>query len=332
MSFTPVIDTAISLVFTFLILSLICSAIYEFIAERRNLRGKLLYKFLLNAFDDKSGLMPNFGHIILKHPLLLSFSLKYQRKLDKLSTANFVHVFCEVGQNFHSAYCKSTNQLADADDIVKSSPAALPPRTSDVFCSLFYEDDTSCRTLDYKPSPAVKQKIAEWYEELRAFVSFQYKRNSRLYLFYIGLLMAISLNIDTLHLIQRYWVDAELRSIVVSLAEKNLFLENNPKDGVNIIERMPASNFRNTLRFSQESLLAAQDKIEILSTVPIGWKSADWNYLRQSPSPAKTILFMFLGWVVTAMTLSFGAPFWYDVMRQLFQIKSLVTKSVKEQA
>jgi len=81
--------------------------------------------------------------------------------------------------------------------------------------------------------------------------------------------------------------------------------------------------------YAELDSLIQNDIVQASSTLGIGWKSmthykwitndnnlknilcAIWHYLK--------ILF---GWLITAVALSMGAPFWYDLLRKVINIKN----------
>jgi len=65
---TPILETIISLVFIFLVFSLITSWIVEFFAMRFQKRGKMLREFVVNSLNDPFN--KNWGLLLYAHPLI----------------------------------------------------------------------------------------------------------------------------------------------------------------------------------------------------------------------------------------------------------------------
>ena len=48
---------------------------------------------------------------------------------------------------------------------------------------------------------------------------------------------------------------------------------------------------------------------------PIGWNNAEKEYFNSN------VLLRLLGWLITAIALSFGAPFWFETLNKLVNIR-----------
>lgn len=319
MFWTPVIETIISLIFTFLILSVICSAIYEWISERRNLRGQLLAEFLIKAFNDPTERLPNFGQLVLRHPMIRSGAINEKRQLDKIDPEIFANVFTEVSDQCILNFIENTEE----ENLAFSS---VP---EGVFKSLNYQNGASLAILNDENR---KEKIINWYQSLISMIRYQYKQKTRKYLFMIGLVFAIAFNVDTIHLIDRYWTDSALRDAMVSAAEN--YMSKDPEEQPStismneLIKELPVLN---TQRFqssekgdnAEAKTLDQKDIIDYLRMMPVGWDSFRPFEGQKWGTTLLNLLLMFVGWVITAMAVTFGAPFWYDVLRQLFNIRTL---------
>jgi hypothetical protein len=69
---------------------------------------------------------------------------------------------------------------------------------------------------------------------------------------------------------------------------------------------------------------AVQDRNEFLGMLPIGWSptthpplSADYSW---------PWLIKVAGWLLTALALSLGAPFWFDLLNKLVNMRHGMTK------
>ena len=61
--------------------------------------------------------------------------------------------------------------------------------------------------------------------------------------------------------------------------------------------------------------------------LPIGWTDRAWSDFRDAG--VKEQLYAGLGWLLTAFALSFGAPFWFDVLNKIMIIRSTVKPAQK---
>jgi hypothetical protein len=119
--------------------------------------------------------------------------------------------------------------------------------------------------------------LGGWFDSTMARLSGAYKRRQLLVSFLLALLLAILLNIDSIHLFQTLW-------------------------------RQPA-------------LAAAIDAklVNDLATLPIGWTSFP-------PVLDGAFALQVTGWLITASTTLFGAPFWFDILQRAINLRSTGAK------
>jgi len=106
-----------------------------------------------------------------------------------------------------------------------------------------------------------------------------------------GLALAVLLNVDTVTLAKSLWLDSALRGSAVELATKTVTQGQGD--------------------LAQATLVTLQQDLRPL---PVGWDPAkgrpDANWY-QSPA---AIFAKLIGWLITALAISLGAPFWFDLL------------------
>jgi len=184
----------------------------------------------------------------------------------------------------------------------------------------------------------------KWFDDTMDRASGWYKRRAQVWAFAIGLVLAIAFNVDTAEIATRLWIQPTLRQSLVKAAEDYQLQETitqpqgqttNPVDSINNLQR---------------SLTGLQ--------LPIGWTlvalgpeefNPATDRCRLFPRPAtesqqgKDVLGLFIngtcnrwgnapqGWGVITKTLGFlitgfaamqGAPFWFEMLKKLVNIRS----------
>jgi hypothetical protein len=153
-------------------------------------------------------------------------------------------------------------------------------------------------------------------------VSDAYKRKLRWVLIGLGLLVSVSFNVDSLTIFNTLKDDPEVRASVVAQVADFLELEisisdSSTEDSVNIA----------ALRAEIDSLRSTQID-QLNASLGLGWKPSkdekrgrlkksiniEFNNLMQGT-------LKIIGWIITALALSLGAPFWYDTLRRVVNIK-----------
>jgi hypothetical protein len=141
--------------------------------------------------------------------------------------------------------------------------------------------------------------------------------------FGIGLVVAIGLNVDTIALTTSLYRDKDARDATVAIA-------------VQVTEKTDKETFDKCLSLSYQQrkedascaqlnglVDAVQGRNEFLGRLPIGWplpetrtRSAEsvWGYLCLGAP-------RIVGWLLTALALSLGAPFWFDLLNNLVNMR-----------
>ena len=129
--------------------------------------------------------------------------------------------------------------------------------------------------------------IAAWFDTSMDRVSGTYKRYAQLMTFLTGLAIAACFNIDSVHLCQELWKDPQ-RSIAMSNIAS--FDNQHPEKAHTVGEMMTG-----------------------IQELPVGQPFArDWRGLGSD----------LLGILITASAAMFGAPFWFDMLQRLVQLRS----------
>lgn len=178
---------------------------------------------------------------------------------------------------------------------------------------------------------AVRTALEDWYDGTMDRVSGWYTRRTGKILFALGLLAAILLNVDAITVVERLTRDKTLRAAMVAQAEK-------------VIPANPTQPEAGTAAGSFAKLTSDFQQIGF----PIGWVSHD-GALRPGPQlcrpalPSKAedlpgttcdatglnIVPIFFGWVITALAIMLGAPFWFDVLNKFMIIRSTIKPKEK---
>jgi hypothetical protein len=133
-----------------------------------------------------------------------------------------------------------------------------------------------------------------------------YKRNAKGVAILIGITLAIAANADTFHIINRLSKDSLLREIIIDRATQIAPQPSNPS-GIDKV-----------------------DPNEILKEVelPIGWTKANVEQqingtrYRINGLPVFSVLSMIAGWLVSGFAIAMGAPFWFDLLGKVMNVRN----------
>lgn len=189
---------------------------------------------------------------------------------------------------------------------------------------------------------ALKENLEVWFNNSMARVSGWYKRKTQTVHIILAIILTLVINVDTVLLVDALSTNQALRESLVAEAEAYADQETpangNPGNGSQTSD--PAENYRK-LRAQLDSLdlpigwlLPGERKVppgtppELMNTDFRDWPGwwapgmtpeqwAKWATLWRD-----TIRFHLFGWVLTAFALSLGAPFWFDILNKVINIRS----------
>jgi hypothetical protein len=184
-------------------------------------------------------------------------------------------------------------------------------------------------------------KMEFWFNARMDQLSDTYRRNIQYLSILIGMLMAITLNVDSLHVARTLWDDPALRATIAATAQASI--DNGTLQ--NDINAQPQPGIEGETT-SDDALQAARNSIDELLNLrlPIGWELTAveggcatpsenpaecnnprnlWNLLpTNNPDWLGMILWKLAGYAVTIIAIAQGAPFWFELLNRLARGRS----------
>ncbi len=187
-------------------------------------------------------------------------------------------------------------------DIVKKAPTASDAGPIQIPPSLATLLDTFDKNAAESVDAALEKKrrlIEDWYDATMDRASGWYKRNAQKVMGFAAVVVAIALNVDTFSVARQLLVSSSQRSALVNRAAATLAAPDS------------APSFR---------VLVSQLRD---AELPVGWSRAETAGFSGSPwTVLMFVLEKLLGWLVTAAALALGAPFWFDALNKLVNVRS----------
>jgi hypothetical protein len=294
------LDVALGLIFVFLVLSLVCSALMETLSSILAWRAAYLKKGLVSLLDE------DLMNEVFDHPLVNPLVRPARELSPRLASIPVVRR--AVGwwrRERYPSYLPSRTVISALLDLdvearareaartVDDAVARVPnERVREALTTLWRE--VKERVDKKEDRLAAFRKSAEtWYDDTMARVSGWYRRRVQLVLWCIAITLAVLLNVDSVNLARVFWSDETVRAAVVAQAERAA--EQGEADGV------------------------SQD-LEALE-VPLGW-SFDDGGAQDLPSGWQAWLAKVIGILLTSAAISLGAPFWFDLLGKVAKLRS----------
>lgn len=301
---SAVLDLAIGLVFCFLTVSLATGTIVEAIASFLALRAKTLRTGIGQLLNDSNftGLAKQlYDHAAVNprssgsgttsstfqktDPAYIDRQLFGQAMLDILKISR------EVAAN--PAASPTVADLKAAVDGV------LQPRPDPQIQNLLH----GIIERSVGDPNKIKAELVAWFDNAMDRVSGYYKRWTQLISFVVALALAGLLNVDAVHVATVLWEQPKLvEQLKISDAATAGTGTAAPGEA-----GAPATDVK--------AMLQTMD-----TTLPIGWQNGRWAGTFQ-PFNASVFLIALIGWLITALSTLFGAPFWFDLLQNFVRLK-----------
>ena len=337
---TSIFEVVIGLVFVYLLLSLICTAAQEVIEAWLKKRAKDLEAGIRELLNDPQG--TGLAKQVYEHPLIFGlYSGNYApttwkeffRSWGRTNLPSYI-----PGSNFAVALLDVVLHPDRVPSTVKSDtpvsappPATPPPGTPSLPIREIIgqvENVQIRRALLALAEAAgddenrLRAGVAAWFDSQMDRVSGWYKRWSEVVILLLGLALTIGLNVDTITIGAALAQDPQLRQQVVNAAEKYNEQQKQAEQEKKS-QQIPgqAAETAPDVETARKKLQEELDRLSVLG-LPIGWNAND---PRVHPGiNASGWASKIAGWLLTALAISLGSPFWFDLLNKFMIVRSTV--------
>ena len=316
---TQILDVAIGLIFIFLLLSLVVTAFNELVAAWLKRRSKNLRSGIVRLLGDEK-----LAQSVYDHPLITSLSQSSTRMPSYIPSRTFVLAVLDGLTKVGSP------PPANAQD-VEAALAKLPPEQQGLATALTVLLHDAGGNMD-----EFKKGLEQWFDNSMERVSGWYKRQTQWILLAMAVGVTIWANADAIALANTLYRDPTVRSALAAQAEnyaKQQAAQDQPASTAHVDGPPPPPADPPS---AEEEFDAASTKFDASVgairglTIPLGWKAptnTDSNDKRDplpwSPTAIElTVIRHGLGWLLTALAISLGAPFWFDMLNKVVSIRA----------
>lgn len=334
------LDVAIGMSFLYLLLSLICSAANELISAMLHARAKFLERGIVTLLGSEE-----LKNSLYSHPLIRNLYGEARGVFGKwnlppyIPATNFalaVMDMIEPNRGTQDALVPAARKSA-----ARAAEAAAPPPTgAGLFEALRQNLQNAPAAVAIphdlqraliclveaagKDAARTRQNIEDWYNSTMDRVSGAYKRRTQFAIFGIGLIVTIAVNADSIAVAKRLSTSKTLAAAVADSAEQ--FVKSNTAI------QAGGTVSAQTAIHQLDSRLATLDSLSL----PVGWSGPGSDNLlpaRGNFLPGWGDLFKlhWPGWLLTALAVSLGAPFWFDLLNRFMVVRSTVKPKEKSQ-
>lgn len=298
-----VLGVAIGIVLICLLLSIIASHVREVAAALTAKRAIMLEGAILKMVGD-----PVIYQKFVGHPLIETISFARMRLFGKgTPRANRPRPTYIPSPLFTRVLLVSLAEIqglktTDVTTIVAGLPADSPLREKLSAIILGIEHD----------SAACVSAIEQWYDGTMDRVNGLYKRHTQAWLLGLGMVLAVVFNANLFNITQRLWTSQDARDAVTATAQMYSCKGDQP---------CPLPSYETARNDIQHNLGAELPLGYDLDYIQRYWKAGADPDHKGVAAIASHWAFNFVGWVLTAIAVSLGAPFWFDLLNKLVNLR-----------
>lgn len=176
----------------------------------------------------------------------------------------------------------------------------------------------------------VRENIEAWYNAAMDRVTGNYKRRTQTMIAVIGAVIVCSINADSIKIVRALSNDAALRSSLVAAAQEYAKGQTQPAPAQTppaqtpLAQSSPAQTPAKSAEAAQPPAKSPAQQLQEVSQqigalgLPLGWQGIP------SPLEPKALILKFFGLLLTAAAISFGAPFWFDLLNKVINVRAAI--------
>jgi hypothetical protein len=350
---SPILETVLSLVLVIFIFSVLVTCVQEGFVTITKSRGKMLEFAIGEVLNDKFN--KNFAYLLYQHPQVDLLRKKQGELPTYIDAETFTRALIDLiaKESTETIYEESPDKksmikkerftqpaleraalLAQGERLAGKDPAtvSLADRFRLGAESLQYSDlkklvlsfiANTTKKDGVENIEELKTQIQNWYNAYMDRVTGWYKRKVRKNIFLAAAIVTLFFNLNFITLSKTIHADTKLRKTLVAIA-----------DSVSKEEK-PISALQERIKKDSAALGDINPDALVGVELPIGWKIS----VTDAGTEGRTWLgriFRFIGyffenhfnfknitgWLIFILCLSLGAPFWFDVMKKLVNIRN----------
>lgn len=297
---SAVLDVAIGLAFVYLLLALICTTLNEWLAGAFKWRAKTLEQGIQRLLHSPHG-SDGLAEQLYEHPLIKAQAPREGTRPSYISPRAFA--------------------LALMDIVAEKKPNTTLHENLTQGIAKFSEGTKKSLLAVLKDPNATQetppQQIEAWFNDQMDRVSGWYKRKMQVSCLILAAIVVILANADTVQIATRLWQNPALRAAIVEQAKARTQMAPPPEytDAESPAPTPPKSQGAGA---NAPAVLTPAEKEELAELA--SWPQ-EIKRFHEEPH-AEWLLSHLLGWGLSIVAVSLGAPFWFDVLSKFMKIRA----------
>ncbi|MEO6455154.1 MAG: hypothetical protein ABIN97_13825 [Ginsengibacter sp.] len=333
MSGFPILDLVVGIIFVYFLLSIISSSAIEIILAGLNARASLLKEWLFKIFDkpvtQPDGTSLKLGQAIMDHCSVTSLT-KAGKSTSYIDAKNFASALLEK-ITFDPENPKSVAKDIDGFIAAIDKTSVLSTEFQRVLLTYANEAKDTYKALSEKTVSEIelfRGKIENWYDSsMERVTGALKKRYSRPATFVVAVIVTGLLNADSIALSKYLYSNTEARTkiamqaydatkdtgLVRQIQQMKANTDSSSKDAMSLQE------IKNIITKKITDIDKAKQGLS--DVIPLTWKGNEMEDGNGNFS-ALLLISKITGLLVTILAIMMGAPFWFDTLNKISNIRS----------
>jgi predicted nucleic acid-binding Zn-ribbon protein len=303
---STILEVIIGLIFLYLIFSLLATFVNEIISTFFKLRANHLKSAIKNMLDNDDPEGKKLFKEFYDHPLIQSFVKKKGKGFPSyLEPKKFAKVIIDIYEKR-----KDENTQNEIKSIIENLPK------SNYLRHLVDNYNKGVQKIE-----DLEKSIEDWFNSVMDRTSGWYNRNIKKLTLLTAFIIAIAFNFDTIHVYQRLSKDSNARTELVMHAENSIdkyagYVEkdtSNIESDALLVEKM--DSLKNEINH-----IIGEEISSIEQMAGLGWEKGECKTTLKKIWSFDFVIKL-IGWVLTAMAISLGAPFWFDLLDKIMKLR-----------
>ncbi len=285
MSIPQILEVVIGLIFIFYVLGSIVSLVTQWINESLETRGKALEKYLIKIVGDKK-----LGDLVTLPQLQALRPIRYRnflsvfnsateaKKLEKVPVATLVDAYFDLAG-------LTANTELDATKLTELINKLPDSEGKQAFIQWLNQGVTGMEDL--------RKRTTAYFSGLMEQASATFRSNARSFVITLSILLTLLLGVDSIQVVRTLWLNAELRALAAAKAEMVVQQEGTDATITDLLQELSDL------------------------TINIGWWRTELPTDADALGWLGFIVLKVLGLGLTAMAVSQGSSFWYDLLKKI---------------
>lgn len=290
----PALEIAIGLAFIFFLLSTLVSAITEGIAWLTKQRAKQLEHGLAGLLGENKIAEDVFNHALVQSDARTPAARRKKQRPSYVSARNFslalIDTLAKRGEHSDDPL---ENVKNGAGKLGENDPKGDGAKALEVQLAALLGDSAITELTHFRKA------VEEWFDDAMDRVSGWYKRWAQLLTCGIAIAVTIILNVNTVKITETLANEPTVRTAVAARAE--------------------SASRSGDATAAGEGAETAVKTLESLK-LPILWNDSTDNLNAT----------LIIGWLITAIAISLGSPFWFDALSKLARLRTTGKKPKPE--